>query len=290
MMEGMILLRAFLIPAVVAVLCVVAWAVSVQAGQEEESRDDGKKSEEVRVYTNEDLPPPSDETRRPATGRDGTGETGKGAAPLTYSGYRDREGRGEAWWRSRVADLEREIRHAESDRDWAYRWQAHRGGLGAIPDDRRRYLDAEAKVKRLKAQRAVLREEARTAGALPGWLRELGPDETPKDRSSLAGSQILLAPDLLSPDDGATFDHFPRHTVLAWRTVPGAVTYEAEVQCLHCCGRGRWCPDERAQDLTSPQFSFRFTGAQPGRWRVRAVTDKGVAGHWSEWREFEYLR
>jgi len=36
--------------------------------------------------------------------------------------------------------------------------------------------------------------------------------------------------------------------------------------------------------------TFRFVGAQPGRWRVSAVDANGASGPKSEWREFWYTQ
>jgi hypothetical protein len=37
------------------------------------------------------------------------------------------------------------------------------------------------------------------------------------------------------------------------------------------------------------EFRLNFIGAQPGRWRVRGLDARGVAGPASPWRTFRYL-
>jgi hypothetical protein len=112
-------------------------------------------------------------------------------------------------------------------------------------------------------------------------------------------SMNLPAPVQLSPADRVELDYFPRHTKLEWQPVDGAVSYTVEVD--FCDGRmkgRRDCQDpqplyikEKPQTgimLTS--YEFDFIGAQPGRWRVWAVDNKGQQGFKSPWRTFFYLK
>ena len=101
----------------------------------------------------------------------------------------------------------------------------------------------------------------------------------------------LGAPKLLSPADGAVFEHYPRDTTLVWAAVPGAAAYTVEVDFKDPRG---WASENNTALLTleaaEPVANFQFVGAQPGRWRVRAKDANGAAGATSEWREFRYTR
>jgi hypothetical protein len=103
------------------------------------------------------------------------------------------------------------------------------------------------------------------------------------------GPQAFAVPKLFSPAAGASFEHFPRTTTVAWSEVPGAAAYIVEWDFKDDQG---W-NSERSGALatlraTEPVATFQFVGAQPGRWRVWAVDADGGAGPKSEWREFRY--
>jgi hypothetical protein len=110
----------------------------------------------------------------------------------------------------------------------------------------------------------------------------------------------LPAPVQLLPDDGATFDFYPRRTKLEWTPVEGAVSYTVEVD--YCDGRDgnrRVCSDPQPLELKqnssqegiqTTTYEILFVGAQPGRWRVWAIDSKGRAGFKSPWRTFFYLK
>lgn len=139
----------------------------------------------AQVVTNEDLPPPLEPwttLARPVVDDDA-------AETLTYDTYLDRSGRGEAWWRERASSLRVEVDAAREALDAAQRDYA---GLaeawGVLPprewptpgSARLRMALREAAARRdaaadrldeADAALAALEEEARTAGALPGWLR-----------------------------------------------------------------------------------------------------------------------
>jgi len=107
--------------------------------------------------------------------------------------------------------------------------------------------------------------------------------------------QTLTAPNQLSPNAGAIFNHYPRRTTLQWSAIPGAKSYTVEIDCFHCCQSGRWCSDVGGRttvvrNLTRPTYTFSFVGAQPGRWRVWAVDVTGRKGPKSPWRQFRYTR
>jgi TonB family protein len=102
----------------------------------------------------------------------------------------------------------------------------------------------------------------------------------------------LLAPKLISPDDGAVFNVFPRVTTLRWLASPGATSYIVEWDYSYA---GIWhIDDKKMPDFGFPvqgtEFSFDFVGAQPGRWRVWPVNAKDQRGNASEWRTFRYTR
>jgi hypothetical protein len=105
---------------------------------------------------------------------------------------------------------------------------------------------------------------------------------------------ILPAPELVSPENGSVFTHYPRKTTLVWSPVPGAVKYEVEIQA--CTGVGQsncfaLTINERAsREVFGTSYNFSFVGAQPGQWRVWAVDDKGQAGTQSDWWTFRYTK
>lgn len=88
--------------------------------------------------------------------------------------------------------------------------------------------------------------------------------------------------------------HVPRTTVAKWDPIPGATRYTIEVDCMHCCGRGKWCADVGSKwqivpDLKDPTYTFDWVGAQPGRWRVWATDETGKRrGPKSEWTNFDW--
>lgn len=96
----------------------------------------------------------------------------------------------------------------------------------------------------------------------------------------------LPAPVLVSPPDGAVFYHSPRQTLLTWAPVPGAAGYAVEYACMD----GTEWRSYPVKLVTDPMFQFEFAGAQPGRWRVWAVSPDGGASTKSAWREFRYTR
>jgi tetratricopeptide (TPR) repeat protein/peroxiredoxin len=108
----------------------------------------------------------------------------------------------------------------------------------------------------------------------------------------MAGGALPAAPRLLSPEDGAVLDQYPRHTTVVWSEVPGAVEYAVEWDYKSA---GEWNLDQRGMPgatihTNQPVATFDFVGAQPGRWRVWAINAAGDAGPKSEWREFRYTK
>jgi tetratricopeptide (TPR) repeat protein len=105
------------------------------------------------------------------------------------------------------------------------------------------------------------------------------------------GEASLAAPEAIAPEDGAVFSHYPRDTVLRWAPVPRAVAYEVDVDYSY---EGKWHSEaggpQALHRTTEPEYRFPFVGAQPGRWRVRALAPDGQTGEFSPWRHFRYTR
>jgi hypothetical protein len=108
----------------------------------------------------------------------------------------------------------------------------------------------------------------------------------------------LPAPVQIAPGDGVELNYYPRKTKLEWEPVVGAVFYRVEID--YCDGRVRGrkkCLDPQPhhrerndRDIRDTSFEFDFVGAQPGRWRVWAIDEKGQEGFKSPWRVFFYLQ
>ena len=100
---------------------------------------------------------------------------------------------------------------------------------------------------------------------------------------------VLPAPIQLSPADGSVFNIYPRTTTLTWAPVPGAVSYVLEREFCSPLGCSDWSVAYPVvTGLTTTSFTFDFVGAQPGRWRVRAVDGAGGQGVVSPWWNFHY--
>jgi hypothetical protein len=109
----------------------------------------------------------------------------------------------------------------------------------------------------------------------------------------------LPAPSQLAPEEGATYDHYPRSTKLEWSAVEGAASYSVEID--YCRGEQpkKECVDPQPltlksnpamEGITGTDYQFFFIGAQPGRWRVWAIDRNGREGFKSPWRTFFYLK
>jgi hypothetical protein len=80
---------------------------------------------------------------------------------------------------------------------------------------------------------------------------------------------------------------------VSWKPVGGAESYAVVVDTFS--GEpNRWSSDRGETyiftGVIGSSYSFKFTGAQRGRWRVWAVDQNGQAGVPSEWREFAVER
>ena len=91
-------------------------------------------------------------------------------------------------------------------------------------------------------------------------------------------------PKHISPADGTSFNHIPRTTTLKWQAVPGVSGYRVEVQYK---GLFTWSALIDVT-VTGTSYTFNFVGAQPGRWRVTAISGGGVQGPPSAWWGFVY--
>lgn len=104
----------------------------------------------------------------------------------------------------------------------------------------------------------------------------------------------LEAPTLLSPGNLTIFNHFPRTTSLLWSSVSGAAIYQLQVDygwnCSAIDACLNWSGENEYYDRLLEQtfFVFDFVGAQPGRWRVRAIDSNGKLGLWSQYRYFKF--
>ena len=145
-------------------------------------------------------------------------------------------------------------------------------------------------------QSAALTLAERIAGQLPvGFTLNIPstaiPDEptpAPTDTAS-----VLPAPHIISPENNKVFDEYPRNLTLDWDEVPGAAKYEIEL--LACDQMGENCFDllevhQLPKETNGTIYSLEFVGAQPGKWRVRAVDAAGVPGEWSSWWGFRYTK
>ena len=109
----------------------------------------------------------------------------------------------------------------------------------------------------------------------------------------------LPAPSQLAPEDGTTYNHYPRSTKLEWSAVEGAASYSVEIDYCRGAQQKRECVDPQLLTVRSnppmhgiigTEYQFFFIGAQPGRWRVWAIDKNGREGFKSPWRTFFYLK
>lgn len=76
------------------------------------------------------------------------------------------------------------------------------------------------------------------------------------------------------------FDIFPRSTNAVWAAVPGAATYDVEIEygngCSGYANCGTWTGWNAASGIDGLNYAFVFVGTQPGRWRVTARDANGA--------------
>ncbi|MEM9918041.1 MAG: hypothetical protein AAF990_08095 [Bacteroidota bacterium] len=113
-------------------------------------------------------------------------------------------------------------------------------------------------------------------------------------RKTVSVRPVTLAAPQQNSRCGQTYNNFPRRTNVSWKAVRGASKYIVEVDCFHCCKSGKWCTQVgkswKKETVKGTRYSFNFVGAQPGRWRVRAVDSKGKPGKVSPWCNFKYTK
>jgi hypothetical protein len=129
------------------------------------------------------------------------------------------------------------------------------------------------------------------AGAMPEVVAVKKVAAAPAPAAVAGSRKLLPAPRQLSPAADAEFEHFPRETTVVWSEVPGASAYLVEWDYKQSDG---WSVDRQGVvstiRVTEPVTTFRFVGAQPGRWRVTALDASGDPGERSPWREFRYTK
>ena len=121
--------------------------------------------------------------------------------------------RDEQYWRSRALEVRLRWRKAADDvkeleqsaAGWRRRFYAENDPYvrsGQIKPEWDRVLDrleeARAEAEAAKTELAELLEEGRTAGALPGWLRE-GVDEEPKEEPEPSNEHKVIEPPKVEP-------------------------------------------------------------------------------------------
>ena len=153
----------------------------------------------------------------------------------------------------------------------------------ALENRLRLYMQTRRYTEAIKDGEAVLRINPDAA-----WAKERIAEAR---RASGTASASLAGPQLLSPADRSVFSHYPRDTVLKWAALPGAISYELQIDYQ---SDGKWSSETNgvAPVLRTNQTEYRFpfVGAQPGRWRVRALGIADEPGQWTEWRHFRYTR
>lgn len=108
-------------------------------------------------------------------------------------------------------------------------------------------------------------------------------------------------PKLISPENGAILNYYPRNLTLDWESSSGSgtITYVLEYGFTDSFSHedlydmGEWGADctlfYPLKYLSETSYSFVFVGAQPGRWRVKAKSEYGES-EWSKWFYFRFWR
>jgi hypothetical protein len=99
-------------------------------------------------------------------------------------------------------------------------------------------------------------------------------------------SSRLSSPELITPKDEAKFNHFPRTTLLTWKPVPNAITYDVEIEA---CNDECFLVDFK-RVISNTDYTFDFIGAGRGRWRVYSVNIDQLSSPPSQWSSFYYLQ
>ena len=137
--------------------------------------------------------------------------------------------------------------------------------------------------------RAVFDEGSFSPWKSSEFSYKTGGQEKPKPKAEKGttkqGEEALKAPEPLSPEAGATFSNMPREIKFTWTALPGLKKYEVQVECKE----GNAWKIVKKEIVETTAFSFKFVGAQPGRWRVCGI-EEGKKSTFSPWREFTYTR
>ena len=139
--------------------------------------------------------------------------------------------------------------------------------------------------------------------AFVDWWKARGPAHDEGERYWHYGMALLGDPTLTwwkgnvpqptQPVSGQVFNHYPRTIQFKWNPVslPG-VKYTVEVDAFHAIHANQWA-EQTGQvfriyhNLGTNQLNHSFVGAQPGRWRVRAVIGRRACA-WSPWSYFRF--
>jgi hypothetical protein len=101
---------------------------------------------------------------------------------------------------------------------------------------------------------------------------------------------IPSKPEIISPEDGAEFDHYPRIIDIRWSPAAGDYPMRYEVELGIGDESGENFQDKIIEsDLVGLFLCIGFPGAQAGRVRVRGANQRGT-GQWSDYHHFECLR
>jgi hypothetical protein len=98
-------------------------------------------------------------------------------------------------------------------------------------------------------------------------------------------------PEPIWPENPPIFPHYPRWIDLRWYPSSGEypMRYEVEIAELKFDGNPEvadgWITQVQASDI--PYLAAEFDGMGLGRWRVRAINDKGI-GEWSDYHLFVF--
>lgn len=248
-------------------------ALGTPTRSQQDSERERNERGAAHVYTNDDLPAALPVPGGSSAGPD-EGSNGQEEASLTipsYSGFRDRDGHGEGWWRLRAAELDLRIIAARLD---AQRLHVAfvKGETLVDPSLPSRSRAATRHLRDLEAERERLPEKLRLAGGLPGWLRR-------GDRPPPTG--LLPPPALREPAGGEAL-------LFSWEAVPRAAFYVVELRPDEC-GRLVGECDTLSLDVSEPKARFPLEAGPGGQWRVIALDKAGFPGEWSSWTRFERL-
>lgn len=93
-------------------------------------------------------------------------------------------------------------------------------------------------------------------------------------------------PKLLKPANNIILNHYPRVVDFRWYVASGVypMRYEVNVDTYYYSSE-QWSYANSFKSVKEPYYSYIHAGKNKGRWRVRAINEKGT----SEWSEFQYF-